>query len=755
MALNDFKARARAIAKVDVPKPRNHYIRVIHLPDLIQDLALILMVAGAVTLIFRRLKQPVVLGYIIAGILVGPYFPMVPDVMDTEGVKVWSEIGVIFLLFGLGLEFSFRKLARVGAPASITALFEVIGMVVIGFLTGKAFGWNSVDSMFLGGILAISSTTIIIRAFDELGMKTRGFVSLVFGVLIVEDLIAILLMVLLSTIAVSQVFSGSEMVLSASKLVFFMALWFVSGIFLLPTFLRFTRKFLSDETMLVVSIGLCFLMVVLATRAGFSPALGAFIMGSLLAETTEGERIEHLVASVRDLFAAIFFVSVGILIDPQVMIDHAAPILVITAVTIVGKTLSTAAGALISGQSLRHSVQAGMSLAQIGEFSFIIAGLGLTLKVTSDFLYPLAIGVSALTTFTTPYMIRSADKTVGWLQRALPKAWREKLEGTQRRRQTKIDRPLSGHLREFVMSAAPNAIVIIGITLATKYYFYPWLQTQTDTLLAAAVGSLLATVAICAPFLWAIAFRQGAEQPVPHRSVYFLRGSITVVAIGLIAAQFVAATAAILIAISMALVVGFILSRELGHIYEMLEKNFLKNLKEKENAMRSQSLPPLAPWDAHLQELTVSAESELIGKTLAEAQIRERFGVTIALIERGSHVLAAPGRITPIYPGDQLHIIGNDEQIALFKTACEGPLRMPRDLTSVDYILKPLTITNESPYAHKTIHNCGIREATKGLVVGIEKDGRRQLNPDSNILIEPGDLIWVVGDRKLAASLTE
>lgn len=395
----------------------------LHLPPLIEDLALILAAAGVVTLLFRRFHQPTVLGYIIAGFLVGPYFPFFPTISDAANVKIWAEIGVIFLLFALGLEFSFKKLVRVGGAASLTATVEVVAMAVIGFTTGKLFGWNNMDSLFLGGILSISSTTIIIRAFEEVGVKGRGFVNLVFGVLIVEDLIAILLLVLLSTIAISQTAAGTEMFLAIGKLLFFLILWFLAGVFLLPTILSRLRRLLTEETLLVVSLGLCFVMVYLTTHAGFSPALGAFIMGSLLAETAEGKRIEHTIKSVKDLFAAIFFVSVGMLIDPQVLAKFAVPIAVITFVTILGKTLSTALGVLLSGKSLRHAIQSGLSLAQIGEFSFIIAGLGLTLKVTSDFLYPVAVGVSAVTTFTTPYMIKSADRIYRHLEASLPSKW--------------------------------------------------------------------------------------------------------------------------------------------------------------------------------------------------------------------------------------------------------------------------------------------------------------------------------------------
>ena len=369
----------------------------IHLPDLIQDLGLILMAAALVTILFKKLKQPVVLGYLIAGFLVGPNFAFLPTVKDHASILIWAEIGVIFMLFGLGLEFSFKKLKKVGKSASITASFEILCMLGCGYLTGQLLGWSKMDSLFLGGILSISSTTIIVRAFDELNLKGRSFVSLVFGVLIVEDLIAILLLVLLSSVAVTQSLSGSELLFSALRLGFFLIIWFLLGIYLLPVLLRNFREHLSDETMLIVSLGLCLMMVVIATQVGFSPALGAFVMGSILAETPKGQRIEQLLLPVKNLFSAIFFVSVGMLINTRILLSHFDIILLIAVVTIAGKFVSSLIGALLSGRSLKSSVQAGMSLAQIGEFSFIIATLGVTLKVTSDFLYPIAVAVCALT----------------------------------------------------------------------------------------------------------------------------------------------------------------------------------------------------------------------------------------------------------------------------------------------------------------------------------------------------------------------
>jgi len=738
----------------------------IHLPALIQDLALILMAAAFMTLLFRAIGQPVVLGYILAGFLVGSHMPWIPDVADTEGVKVWAEIGVIFLLFALGLEFSFKKLARVGGSASVTAIIEIAGMMLIGFLVGKAFGWNRIDSLFLGGILAISSTTIIIRAFDELGLKSRGFIRLVFGVLIVEDLVAILLMVLLSTVAVSRTFSGLEMGVSALKLGFFLTLWFVMGIFLIPSFLKRTRRLMKPETLLVVSLGLCFLMVVLATQVGFSPALGAFIMGSILSETIEGERIEKLIHPVKDLFAAVFFVSVGMLIDPQVLVQYAVPIVIITVVTIVGKTLTTTLGALISGQSLRHSVQAGMSLAQIGEFSFIIAGLGLSLNVTSDFLYPIAISVSAATTFTTPYLIRSADDMVRGLERKLPASWLSALENFQLASASVArTNAWNSFLKKSLLKMGANGVIVIALFLLVGRYVFPWLQLHSESERVARVLALALSFGLSLPFLWAFAFGRLARQEdnelwrekryrAPLTAFAAARWLMGIGLIAFLSSRFVSA-GVVAATTGLALVVlVFVLSRSIEEVYLWLESRFVLNLNEKELAHRPRALPPLAPWDSHLAQLRLSPESPLAGKKLAEAMVRERFGITIALIERGLKWIPAPGRDEVLFPGDVLQVIGNDEQIQRFKAEVEHSLDEDEGVGHLDYALQPVLVKEDAYFANKTIRNSGLREATHGLVVGIEKNGRRTLNPDSSTLIEPGDVLWLVGDRNLLRSET-
>lgn len=720
-----------------------------HLPALVQDLALILMVAGFVTILFKKLRQPVVLGYIVAGFLVGPHMDLVPTITDGESIKVWAEIGIIFLLFALGLEFSFTKLAHIGGAASITAFIEVVTMVGIGFLTGRAFGWSNMDSIFLGGILAISSTTIIIRAFEELGMKTRGFAKLVFGVLIVEDLFAVLLLVILSTVAVGSKAAGAELLTAMLKLGFFLVGWFTVGIFVLPTLLRRSKPFLDSETLSVVSLGFCFAMVVAATKAGFSPALGAFVMGSILAETQERERIEHIIKPIKDLFAAIFFVSVGMLIDPKLLAQYAGPVLIITAVTVVGKLGSTVAGALISGRSLRHSIQSGFSLAQIGEFSFIIASLGVTLQVTSDFLYPIAVGVSALTTFFTPYLIRSADSAHLFISKRLPANWQRGLTGYQSSSQRITS---TNEWRDFVRSYAMR-LVLNGVIIATIFFVGAKLSGEVSRPLG-----LFVVLLLCAPFLWAMTLsplggkagvqlwqdkRQRASLVVLEAS----RVALAIALLGFLASQFVTWRSAF--AVTIALIFAFLLlfSRYLKRVYQWFEKQFIGNLNEGQQSS-------LAPWDAHIVRVDVPPESEFVGKTLEELKIRERYGVTIAMIERGRIHIAAPTRDERVYPGDRISVIGVDEQIAGFREGL-APNISDAQATEIaqDYSLKQFRVGPDSQLKGKTIRDCGIREKSHGLVVGLERGEKRTLNPDSTMTIDAGDILWIVGETALLKRL--
>jgi monovalent cation:H+ antiporter-2, CPA2 family len=737
-----------------------------HLPTLIQDLALILAIAGVTTLLFKKLKQPVVLGYILAGLLVGPNFSLLPSISDLEGVKVWADIGVIFLLFSLGLEFSFKKLVKIGGTAGVTGIFEISCMVGLGFLTGKLLGWPTMDCIFLGGIIAISSTTIIIRAFDELNVKTRKFAGLVMGVLVIEDLMAVLLMVLLSTLAVSREFAGGEMLYSVLKLVFFLVLWFISGIFLIPGFLKWGRKLLNDETMLVISLGLCLLMVVLATYAGFSAPLGAFIMGSILAETPQAEKIEHLVRPVKNLFGAIFFVSVGLLIEPDLIIEHIWPVLILSLVVIIGKTVNVTLGALISGQPLKQSIQAGMSLAQIGEFSFIIATLGVGLQVTSDYLYPIAVGVSVITTFTTPYMIKLADPFFNWLAPRLPLKWRTAINQYSTGAQTiQAESDWQIVLRSYLVVMATNSVIVLAITFLSTTYLFPVLKSSISGKQLPAIITFVITLAATAPFFWGLAIRR--LHSLAYRNLWLdkkynhgplvmlevLRNVLLVVLVGFMVNRLFNTLVALVAILPVIVVVLFVFARRLNSFYARIEKRFLTNLNQREQ-MQSSGSGDLSPWDAHMAYFTMPAESTVVGKTLQQLAWRESFGINIAYIERGSIIITAPARSDVLYPFDKIAVIGTDVQLEQFRMVIETAT-LPSQNGEEEITLNKIIVDEHTALRGKTIRASGIREMTNGVVVGIERDGNRILNPDSTTIFEWDDIVWIVGDRKKIEEVKE
>ncbi|CAG5004275.1 Glutathione-regulated potassium-efflux system protein KefB [Dyadobacter sp. CECT 9275] len=734
-----------------------------HVPQLIVDLSLILAMAGIITLIFKKLKQPVVLGYILAGLIVGPNFSVFPTITDIKTIEIWAEIGVIFLLFNLGLEFSFKKLVKVGSTAAITGLFEVGLMLVTGFVTGQLLGWTKTDSLFLGGIIAISSTTIIFRAFEELGLKTQQFTKVVFGILVIEDLTAVLLMVLLSTLSISQQFAGMELLQSILKLFFFLIIWFLGGIFIFPTLLRRYRKLMNDESVLITSIALCFGMVLLVTQAGFSAALGAFIMGSILAETTHAEKIEHLLKPVKDLFGAIFFISVGMLINPALLVEYALPTAILVFVVILGKTLYVTLGALISGQPLKKSMQAGMSLSQIGEFSFIIANLGLSLKVTSNFLYPIAVGVSVLTTFTTPYMMRASEPLYDWLSKMLPERWKVYLNRYSTSTETIVK---TTHWNEILKSYAQtvllNSVVVIGVTLLCSRQLADLLHARVpENYLTNSVMAFI-TFLLVAPFLWALVFKRSNRKAYsalwlnrkfsrgPLLLLELSRVLIAILLMGYLLSCFFATPTALSVAGGIMAISFLVFYQRLQNFYNKIEDRFLQNLNARELEGSGKSKRILLPWDAHFAFLEVSPDSTLIGKNLQELAIREKFGINVVLIERGSKTIHLPRPTEVLYPYDRIEVIGTDAQLETFRGHVEVSANGDVYLAPVDdIVLEKIEIKSDSRIHGQTIRASQIREKTHCMIVGLERNGERILNPDSNMIIEKQDILWIAGKRDL------
>ncbi|MES2798370.1 MAG: cation:proton antiporter [Bacteroidota bacterium] len=727
-----------------------------HLPPLISDLALILVVAAFTSFLFKWLKQPLVLGYIIAGFLVGPNFNFFPTIVEVEGVKTWAEIGVIFLLFGLGLEFSFKKMLKVGGLALIPAVFGFGFTMLSGYILAYFLGWNSIDSLFMGGVLAISSTTIIIKAYDELGVKNQKFAGLVTGILVIEDIFAVVLMVILSTVAVSQTFEGIDMVVSILKLIFFLVLWFVAGIYFLPSLLKSLKNYMTEESLLILALALCFLMVVLASKAGFSPALGAFIMGSILAETSKAEKIEHTIKPLQNLFGAIFFVSVGMLINPQMMLDYAVPIILATLILLLGKPMFVIAGAIISGEPIKVAVRTGMSLSQIGEFSFIIATMGLALNVTSDFLYPIAVAVSVVTTFTTPYMIKLSGPFYLFVERTIPPSWKKKLDNySLGAKQVSEESDWKKFLGFYLANTLIFSVVVISIIIISTRFVHGFVEHNAWEHFIVTMSTML----VLLPFLWALAFRTKMKEQLqniwkkkrergPLMALLIGRIVLALFFIGFLFNQMYSP----LVAFFGVLVTGFIVYLNFykirGIYYRRIETQFLSNLNQREQVEGPEH--HITPWDSHLATFEIKAGLSFIGKSLNDIQFRENFGINLAKIKRGDISINIPSRFEQVYPNDVLSVIGTDAQLDKFKEyLLEEEMKVVKSEVDTEITLHQLLLENEPcSLVGKSIRNSSIRELTHGLIVGVERDNVRILNPESDFVFQQHDIIWLVGDEK-------
>ena len=568
---------------------------------LVADLALILTSAGVVTVIFKLLKQPLVLGYLVAGFLVGPHLHIFPTVTDVAEVEVWSEIGIIFMMFAVGLEFSFKKLMSVGSKAFITAFIGIIGMIGVGALLGLVMGWGVMESIFLGGMLSMSSTAIIVKAFDDMELKGKSFASLTMVVLIIQDIVAVVMMVLISTVAASKNSApGKEMLMSIVKLVFFLILWFVIGIYLIPTLLRKFKKYINDENLLIISIGLCFAMVIVANQVGFSSALGAFVIGSILSETAESQRIEHLTESIKNLFSAIFFVSVGMMIDPQILLEYWKLILALVIITLVVKAFVCSASALVAGANLEDSVKSGFTLSQIGEFAFIIASVAVAQHVMPSYIYPVIIASSVITTFTTPYWIKLATPVYNGLEKRMSPKTKAALDAYA----------LFGSSNEgkknwssIIKSTISNVLVFSVLSFATLWLVFEFLIPFIHKLpyvekipvwlfnTMGAIGSLL----LISPFLFGIV-RNSPKVHELYRSLVkqnranmlavivwtIIRFVIVFYFVFSILVSFFKFTKWVIVLIALAVIFVFVLSRHNLNRFSTLERQFKTNLNGEE-----------------------------------------------------------------------------------------------------------------------------------------------------------------------------
>ena len=654
-----------------------------------------MIVAGLVTILCHRFKQPVVLGYIVAGVIIGPHTPPFPLVKDRETIETLAELGVILLMFSIGLEFSLKKLRAVGGPAFIAAFLQILVMVWIGYNIGRLFGWRTMDCMFLGAMLSISSTTIVAKSLAELGKTKERFAQLIFGILVIQDILAILMLVLLSGIATRGTLHVASVGVTAGRLGIFLVSALVVGLIAVPRLIRFVVKFKSNEMLLITVLALCFGFSLLASRLGYSVALGAFMIGAVVAESREIHRIETLTEPIRDMFSAIFFVAIGLMIDPKLILQYWAPVTIITIAVIVGQSVSCAFGSFVAGNDTRTSLRVGMGLAQIGEFSFIIAALGSSLKVTSEFLYPVAVAVSAITALFNPYLIRGSDRMVGWFDRFAPRKlvgylglyteWVGQL-GTTRRKSM-----ATGLARRWSLQMALNGVLVAAIFAGAGWILQhppPWLKgqplgpelTKAALWLGAALVSLPLFIAIFRK-LQALGMLVAETRVTRESAGERVTAIRALVAQSIVIAGVIMLTMYVLVLSSTLLpsfrillgllavvgLVGFLLWRSAIKLYSHAQIALTETLSEAQTQhfvrTHTPSLPGLLS-EADLMMLKISADSPAAGKLIVELELRTRTGASIVGIERaGGARVINPGPDEELQAGDQLLLLGTKTQL--------------------------------------------------------------------------------------------
>ncbi|MBR5673896.1 MAG: cation:proton antiporter [Muribaculaceae bacterium] len=738
--------------------------------SLISDLALILVLGAIATIIFKMLKQPVVLGYIVAGFLASPHFALLPSVAGEANIEFWAQIGIIVLLFSLGLEFSFKKLVDVGGSAIITALIIVLGMMSLGFVVGKFLGYGLVNSIFLGGMLSMSSTTIIIKALTDLNMRQRRFVPMTFAVLIVEDLFAVVMMVILSSIALNNSVKGGEMVVSILKLSFFLIMWFTVGIFMIPTTFKKFKRYISDEQMLIIAMGLCFAMVLFSIKSGFSAALGAFVMGSILAGTIEAERIERLISPVKDLFGAVFFISVGMMVNPTVMTQHWSVIALLAVVVIVGMIVFGTFGMLATGQPLKLAMESGFSLTQIGEFSFIIATLGTGLGVLDKSIYPIIVAVSVITTFTTPFFIKRAEPCYNAIYKVLPKSWTRLLNGYSQNASesegSETKQLWKSIVSRYLVRLVVYSVVIIALIALCRTYLKPllfsWLGKGPWGRLSCAVGTFF----IVGPFIASIIMptikrseydqlveANGTVSFVPVVVMLIVSAILSMIYTAIILQSIypsaVSVIAAVLLVLVTVIVVGTFPS-PLRNRLANIEKRFINNINERENRRTGREHNLVS--DLHLAYMTVGHGCPFVGDRLRNLDLRSRYGINLVNIQRAGKQHPVPSGEMRIFPGDVLGVIGTEEQIQRMLPLVEAQSDHV-ETSNLDVKFIHFAIGEQSPIVGQRLEKTHLREDYGALLVAVQRGEDEYISPTPDLLFKAGDILWIVGDPKQLSKL--
>ena len=760
-----------------------------HLATLISDLALLLVVAGITTLLCKKINQPLVIGYILAGFLIGPVVSFVPTIGDMNNINLWAEIGVIFLMFSLGLEFNLHKLAEVGSTAIISALVQIGGMMVVGYGIGIAMGWSTMNSIFLGGMLSMSSTMITIKAIEDMGLKEMPFTGLTIGILVIEDIVAIFLMVVLSTIAVSQGISGVELISTIGKLMLYLVLWLLLGIYLIPSFLQKIQNLMSDETLLVTSLGICFGMVWLADAIGFSSALGAFMAGSILAGTVHGERIEHLVNPCKDLFGAVFFVSGGLMVVPAMLVQYIVPIVILTVATIVGKALLLTGGLLASGENLRDSLFGAMSQTQIGEFSFIIANLGISLGVTSDFLYPVVVAVSVVTTFTTPYLIRSVDGVEKLLNKVMPQKWRNNIRRYQNEKAASSKKPKDMDWKLFLKGYSTTfliyGILLFGITELGRLALLPALSDALQNSTVAAVLTCVAVYVIMAPLLppmmifrkqyFTALWLKSFANHLPLLLLVCLRTAVTVFLVARPVSIMLRVPDWVVLLIAIPVILGLSRSNWLIGRYLEIEARFLNNFNEKKLQELQQDKEKPHDWlDEQLRvaSYVCSVGSDVADKELKDLEWGKLMQVDVIKIVRGRKHINVPEGDDQIQEGDRLYILGAEKALENFDLMNQRhnlllesetePVSLHEFIANQDQWSEEqqlyayaVAVKKDSPLAGCSIRESGIKSNWSACLIGIERGMMPILNLSSRFIINADDLLWVLGPQKMGQHLVK
>lgn len=733
---------------------------------LISDLAFILVIAGIVTVVFKWLKQPVILGYIVAGIIAGPSITFLPTVTDSANIQTWADIGVIFLLFAMGLDFSFKKLMNVGMTAVIAAITVVCGMMFIGYTAGNAMGFSHMSSIFLGGMLSMSSTAIVFKAFSDMGLMQQKFTGIVLGILVVEDLVAVVMMVILSTLAVSKHFEGAEMLDSIMKLAAFLIVWSVLGIYLIPTFIRRIRSFVSDETLLILSLGLCLGMVMIAVKAGFSSALGAFVMGSLLAETVESGRIIKIVQPVKDLFGAIFFISVGMMVDPAVIWHYALPILGLTLLVLVGQSFFGSFGVLLSGQPLKIAIKSGFSLTQVGEFAFIIASLGVSLNVTDQYLYPVIVAVSVITTFLTPYMIRLSDPVCSFIESRLPQSAKDLIDRyTSGTVMTRHESAWHKLLKSMILSVALCLVLCSFFITIFFTYVEPYISGHLPGIWGDILSFAVIAVAL-SPLLLAIIKSKNNSHEFHELwgDNLFNRGALVsamvvrviicvIIVMGLIVRIFSVALG-VGVVISLAVIVLIYFSKWIRHHSMTMQQQFIANFEGSDDVTADtgmsgvkQTFRDNGPFkDLHQAEFTISPSFRLVGRTIAENEIRSIYHINILAITRGGQCIMTPQGSERLYPYDRLTVMGTDDDLTSFRNFLQDNTGKQQDDMPRTPVMKleAVTLDAGTPLIGQTIRQADLQGC---IVVGIERAGSNIVNPAPATTFADGDIVWLVGKK--------